>query len=155
SAGMVLVGEATAAVPEALLAATARNAALALAGQLAEMSAGVLLKEVLRAMFWTRMRSGVGLLLCAVLMTVSMVTVGWLAVGQAAPPGRLLMNRPAPVDPDIPRFQVVSLGQKKFYFRAWVYGVAYSPDGKLLAVTEANSVHLFDAVTRKELRTWD
>ena len=30
----------------------------------------------------------------------------------------------------------------------------YSPDGKLLAVSDYNTIHLYDADTKKELRTW-
>ena len=48
---------------------------------------------------------------------------------------------------------VAALGAKKFFFPFPVRCVAYSPDGKLLAVSEVNTIHLLDAATKNQLRT--
>jgi RNA polymerase sigma factor (sigma-70 family) len=153
-----LIGEATAGVPEQLITTTVQGA-----NQLGGLSAttAALLKEVLRAMFWTRVRSVV-LLLLTVALIASAVGLGLLAAGWATSPQRPEANRPAQederpaqADPEKPRAGVVALGQKQFRMRAWIWGIAYSPDGKLLAITEASTVHLWDAVTRKEVRSWD
>jgi len=51
--------------------------------------------------------------------------------------------------------QPVLLGSNKFRFRSYMFNIAYSPNGNLLAVSEYNTIYLYDAATKKELRSWD
>src|SRR5262249_18049289 len=93
--------------------------------------------------------------------------LGLLALGRAEPPAGkdeqpVVAEPPArrdepPADPEGPGFGkfVVALGQKKFRFRSYLLRIAYSPDGKLLAVSDADTIRLFDATTKQELRTWE
>jgi RNA polymerase sigma factor (sigma-70 family) len=154
----VLIGEATVSVPERLLTATVRAA-----GQMGELSATTvaLLRQVLRAMFWAKVKS-VAVVLLAALLLASAIGLGMLAVGRAAPPQNLESNRPdrsddrpGTADPDRPHASVVSFGEKKFRFSSPIHAIAYSPDGKLLVLAEHNTLRLFESVTRKELRSWD
>ncbi len=154
----VLIEEATASLPERLLTATVRSV-----GQREELSSttAALLKEVLQAMFWTRVK-WVAVVLLSVALLASGLGLGLLAAGRTAPPQDQDTNRPgqadeqpARVDPDKPRAAVVAFGAKKFRFRTPIFAVAYSPDGKLLVIVEYNTLRLFDASTRKELRSWD
>ena len=160
-----LIGEATAAVPEALLSATVRGAAAAAAGRTAELSAATaaLLREVLDAMFWTRVKTGAVVLLAVI---VPLAGLGLFALAHAAPPVSPPTERPARTDeqpviakvpaPEIdPEKEVVVLGAKKFRFTSFLLNVAYSPDGKVLAVSDYDRIHLYDAATKEELRTWD
>jgi RNA polymerase sigma factor (sigma-70 family) len=148
----LLIGEATAAVPEALLTATTR-AAVQMEGFPATIAG--LLKEVQRAMTMTHVRR-VAVLILTVTLLASAVGLGLLTAGRAAPPQENRVERPGqPDEPKKPGAAVVALGQKKFRFRAAVGAIEYSPDGKLLVIAEHNTLHLFDAATRKELRSWD
>lgn len=151
--GTGLIGEATAAVPEPLLSTTVRSAVAVAAGHTAGLSAATaaLLQEVLNAMFWTRVKVGMLVLLAATLIA-PLVGLALFAPSRA--------DRPAPRDdqaapPARADRLVAALGPKTFRFRSVMLSVAYSPDGKLLAVGEYNTIHLFDAVTKKALRTWD
>jgi RNA polymerase sigma factor (sigma-70 family) len=154
----VLSGDATASVPESLLTATVRAA-----GRMAALppATAALLKEVLRAMILTRVKS-VAVLLLTVVLVASALGLGLLAASRAAAPQDTNADRPGQADdrpalpaPDKPRASVVAFGEKKFRFRCWIDVLAYSPDGKLLVIVEYNTLRLFDAVTKKELRSWD
>jgi RNA polymerase sigma factor (sigma-70 family) len=145
---------ATAAVPEHLLAATVRAAVLRTALS-AETNA--LFREVLRSMFRERMKRVAGLLL-AFAVLAGVVGAGLFAPGRSDPPRADAPGREEPPGrPEAAREDglVAALGVKPFAFRSPLLCVAYSPDGKLLAISEADTFHLYDAATKKELRRWD
>jgi RNA polymerase sigma factor (sigma-70 family) len=161
-AAAALLGEATAAVPEGLLHKTTHGAAAVAAGRMTELPAATaaLLREVLGTMFRTRLKVAV-LVLLAVLVAPA-VGLGLFALLRAAPPATPRDEKPGrkdeqPARAELPGFGklVVALGPKQFRFRSFMLNVAYSPDGKLLAVSDYNTIHLYDAATKKELRTWD
>ena len=155
-----LVAEATAAVPEPLLGTTIQRAVAVAAGRTAELPAATaaLLREALRTMFWTPLK--VMVLALAILATPA-AGLGLFTLLHAEQPPAPRPEKPARKEARPPHEEpagfgklIVALGPKKFRFRSVFLGVAASPDGKLFAVSDAHVVHLYDAASKKELRTW-
>jgi RNA polymerase sigma factor (sigma-70 family) len=144
-----------------------------------------LLREVLGTMFWTRAKVGLVVLLAlAVIGPGVWLGLSALdrekrpaqtdaerpERADASPEREKLPPEPPPDPPQRPARKddpppeadapgtgklVAVLGGKKFRFSSVYVRAAYSPDGKLLAVSDYDTIHLYDAATKAELRSWD
>jgi RNA polymerase sigma factor (sigma-70 family) len=173
---MLLAVKAPAVVPTALLNATAAGAAAFAAGPttvpgMISTRAAAWAEGMLKSMWITKLR------LVAVVLLAGVVAGGAIARRAAQPPARdagqagtpQLHARPTylPAPPPaeqlrtdrygdpLPPAALVRLGTLRFRHRGPVLGVAFSPDGKMLAsaggVGDA-AVHLWEARTGREIR---
>jgi len=137
-------------VPESLLTATVQMKGLS-------ANTVALLKEVLRAMMWTRVKN-----LAVVVLTIGVIAsaigLGVFAADRFNAPSDTTPERPTLIenrgDEKKPEPTTVAFGEKKYRFRNPVLAVAYSPDGKWLSLVGYNTVYLLDATTRKQVRSW-
>jgi RNA polymerase sigma factor (sigma-70 family) len=164
-----LAPAAEAAVPPGLASATVRMAAVFPAGAAAPFPVAALTDGVLRAMFLSRVRS-----LAALLLLLAALTVGGgvlarqaretAAPGEARPeqeaqtparaePEEKVAVRADPLGDPLPPGAVTRLGTQRFRTGGTVAGLAFSPDGKLLAsASRTAGLRLWDALTGRALR---